>query len=224
MRSGCLKVQTLLNALTEAASQKDQNILPIAIEAMRARATVGEVSDALEKVFTRYHAPTMIIHGVYGSLYGEQQKEELDALVKKVDDFTKKEGRKPCLMVAKVGQDGHDRGAKIIATAFSDFGFDVDIGPLFQTPEEAALEAIEKNVHVLGLSSQAAGHRILVPQLMAALKEKGGQDIIVICGGIIPLQDHDTLYAQGVSAIFGPGTPLVKAAHKVMGLLEKRKI
>lgn len=214
------KVQTLLNALTEAASQKDQNILPIAIEAMRARATVGEVSDALEKVFTRYHAPTMTIHGVYGTLYGATQKKELDALVKKVDDFMKKEGRKPCLMVAKVGQDGHDRGAKIIATAFSDFGFDVDIGPLFQTPEEAALEAIEKKVHVLGLSSQAAGHRVLVPQLMAALKEKGGQDIIVICGGIIPPQDHEDLYTQGVSAIFGPGTPLVKAAQKVMELLE----
>lgn len=214
------KVQTLLEALTLAASEKDKNVMPLAIEAMRARATVGEVSDALEKVFTRYNAPTLTIHGVYASLYGETKKEELDNLRTRVKEFGKRIGDTPRLMVAKMGQDGHDRGAKVIATAFADLGFDVDIGSLFQTPEEAAQEAIEKKVHVLGLSSQAAGHRVLVPQLMAALKSGGAKNIIVICGGVIPPQDYEPLYAQGVSAIFGTGTPIFIAANTVMDLLE----
>ncbi|MBY0501559.1 MAG: methylmalonyl-CoA mutase [Alphaproteobacteria bacterium] len=217
------KVQALLEALTRAASKKGNNVMPLAIEAMRARVTVGEVSDALEKIFTRYHAPTHTIHGVYGSLYGETNKNELENLRTRVKEFGKKIGDTPRLMVAKMGQDGHDRGAKIIATAFADLGFDVDIGSLFQTPEEAAQEAIEKKVHVLGISSQAAGHHILVPQLMAALKSKEGKDIIVICGGVIPPQDYETLYAQGVSAIFGTGTPIFVAANTIMDLLEGKK-
>lgn len=217
------KVRGLLESLTKAASQKDANVMPLAIEAMRARATVGEVSAALEKVFTRYEAPIHAIHGIYGALYGEEKGNEIASLRKRVDAFAQKEGRKPRLMVAKLGQDGHDRGAHVIATAFSDIGFDVDIGPLFQTPEEAAKEAIEHHAHVLGLSSQAAGHRVLVPQVMAALKKAGAKDILVICGGVIPPQDHKTLYDQGVAAIFGPGTPLLKAVEIVLGLLEKKR-
>ncbi len=217
------KVRGLLEALTQAASEKDTNVMPLAIEAMRARATVGEVSEALEKVFTRYEAPIRAIHGVYGDLYGHEKGREVDALRKRVEAFALKEGRKPRLMIAKVGQDGHDRGAKVIATAFEDLGFEVDIGPLFQTPEEAAFQAIAHHVHVLGLSSQAAGHRVLVPQVMAALKKAGAKDILVICGGVIPPQDHKTLYDQGVAAIFGPGTPLLVAAKYVLELLEKRQ-
>jgi len=213
------KVNNLLDALTKAASQKNTNVLPLAIEAMRARATVGEVSEALEKVFTRYEAPTHIIHGVYGEKMGKG----LEAFRKRLEAFAKKEGRKPRLMIAKVGQDGHDRGAKVIATAFADLGFDVHVGPLFQTPEEAVKEAIENKVHVLGLSSQAAGHRVLVPQVMAALKAADAKDMLVICGGVIPSQDYKKLYAQGVSAIFGPGTPILEAAETVLGLLERKK-
>lgn len=215
------KVQACLRALTHAAEQQN-NVLPFAIEAMRERATVGEVSDALEKVFTRYEAPTHLIHGLYGSLYAAIKGKEIKEIQKRVEKFTQQEGHKPHLMVAKVGQDGHDRGAKIIATAFGDLGFDVDIGPLFQTPSEAAKQAAEHKVHVLGLSTQAGGHHVLIPQLMAALKEEKAEEIIVICGGVIPPQDYEWLYAQGVSAIFGPGTPLLKAVETVLHLLEKK--
>lgn len=213
------KVQDLLHALTVAAAQRDKNIMPLAIEAMRARATVGEVSDALEKVFTRYEAPTQGVHGVYGTLYDSEKHKEVESIRQRVEDFTKRVGSKPRLMIAKLGQDGHDRGAKVIATAFEDLGFEVDMGPLFQTPEEAVQEAVERHVHVLGLSSQAAGHRILVPQVMDALKRIGGQNILVICGGVIPPQDHQSLYDQGVAAIFGPGTSLVEAVKEVLDLL-----
>lgn len=218
------KVQACLEALTHAAAQKNENILPFAIEAMRARATVGEVSDALEKVFTRYEASTHMIHGVYGPLYGATKATEIKDIQKRVEKFTQKEGRKPRLMVAKVGQDGHDRGAKIIGTAFADLGFDVEMGPLFQTPFEAAKQAAQDQVHVLGLSTQAGGHHVLIPQLMAALKAEKAENIIIICGGVIPPQDYEWLYAQGVSAIFGPGTPLLKAAETVLGLLEGREL
>jgi methylmalonyl-CoA mutase len=206
--------------LTHAASQKNVNVLPFAIEAMRARATVGEVSDALEKVFTRYEAEIHMIHDVYGTLYSEKKGSEIEAIRQRVDTFSQKQGRKPRLMIAKVGQDGHDRGAKIIGTAFGDLGFDVDMGPLFQTPLEAAQKAARDEVHVLGLSSQAGGYRVLIPELMAALKAESAGNIIVICGGVIPHQDYDWLYAQGVAAIFGPGTPLLEAATKVLELLE----
>ncbi len=215
------KVQELLEALTKAAAQKDVNVMPLAIEAMRARATVGEVSDALETVFTRYTAPTHMIQGVYGSLYGASKGEEIEAIRKRVDAFASAHGRRPRIMVAKLGQDGHDRGSKVIATAFADLGFDVDIGPLFQTPEEVAKQAIENDVHILGLSTQAGGHRVLVPQTIAALKAEGADDIRVICGGVIPVQDYPVLYSEGVSAIFGPGTSILAAADKVLGLLEK---
>lgn len=216
------KVRVCLDALTCAASQENVNVLPFAIEAMRARATVGEVSDALEKVFTRFEATIHMIHGVYGNFYGATKGIEISKIQKRVEKFVRKEGCKPGLMIAKVGQDGHDRGAKIIGAAFSDLGFDVDMGPLFQTPLEAVQQAIERKVHVLGLSTQAGGHRVLIPQVIAALKTKKVDNIIVICGGVIPPQDYDWLYAQGVSAIFGPGTPILKAAEFVLKLLEER--
>jgi methylmalonyl-CoA mutase len=214
------RVDQILEQLTHAA-KVDTNVMPLAIEAMRARATVGEVSGALEKVFTRYEAPTRTVHGVYGALYEAGRAEEVAAFHKRMEAFEKKVGQKPHMMVAKLGQDGHDRGAKIIASAFEDLGFQVDVGPLFQTPEEAAKAAVQKKVHVLGLSSQAAGHHVLVPQVLEALREAGGQDILVVCGGIIPSQDYEDLYAQGVAAIFGPGTPLLKAAENILTLLEK---
>lgn len=218
------KVEACLEALTHAAAQKNENILPFAIEAMRARATVGEVSDALEKVFTRYEASPHMIHGVYGPLYGATNATEIKNIQERVEKFTQKEGRKPRLMVAKVGQDGHDRGAKIIGTAFADLGFDVEMGPLFQTPFEAARQAAQDQVHVLGLSTQAGGHHVLIPQLMTALKAEKAENIIIICGGVIPSQDYEWLYAQGVSAIFGPGTPLLQAAETVLGLLERGEL
>jgi methylmalonyl-CoA mutase len=213
-------VEQLLEQLTQVA-KAGTNIMPLAIEAMRARATVGEVSSALEKVFTRYEAPTRTIHGVYGALYEAERPEEVAAFYKRMEAFEKRIGQKPHMMVAKLGQDGHERGAKIIASAFADLGFQVDVGPLFQTPEEAAKAAVQKKVHVLGLSSQAAGHHVLVPQVLKALRETGGKDILVVCGGVIPSQDYEGLYAQGVAAIFGPGTPLLKAAETILTLLEK---
>ncbi|MBA3813602.1 MAG: methylmalonyl-CoA mutase [Alphaproteobacteria bacterium] len=214
------KVQACLEALTGAASQKNVNVMPFAIDAMRERATLGEVSDAMEKVFTRYEAEIHMINHVYGTLYGETRGAEIEAIRKRIDKFRRKEGRVPRLMIAKVGQDGHDRGAKIIGTAFEDLGFDVDMGPLFQTPLEAAKKAVKDEVHVLGLSTQAGGHRVLIPELMMALKAEGAEKMIVICGGVIPPQDYEWLYGQGVSAIFGPGTPLIEAAKSVLSLLE----
>lgn len=216
------KVEQILEKLTQAA-EAGTNVMPLAIEAMRARATVGEVSSALEKAFTRYEAPTRTIHGVYGALYEAERPEEVAAFHKRMEAFEKRIGKKPHMMVAKLGQDGHERGAKIIASAFADLGFQVDVGPLFQTPEEAAKAAVQKKVHVLGLSSQAAGHHVLVPQVFKALVAAGGQDILVVCGGVIPPQDYEELYAQGVAAIFGPGTPLLKAAETILTLLEKSK-
>ncbi|MBX9620886.1 MAG: methylmalonyl-CoA mutase [Alphaproteobacteria bacterium] len=216
------KIEQILQKLTQAA-KVDTNVMHLAIEAMRARATVGEVSNALEKVFTRYEAPTRTIHGVYGALYEAERPEEVAAFHKRMEAFEKRVGQKPHIMVTKLGQDGHERGAKIIASAFADLGFQVDVGPLFQTPEEAAKAAVQKKIHVLGLSSQAAGHHVLVPQVLKALIAAGGQDILVVCGGVIPLQDYEGLYAQGVVAIFGPGTPLLKAAETILTLLEKSK-
>ncbi len=210
-----------LLALTEAAERKTGNLLALAVDAARARATVGEISDALEKVYGRHRAVTQSVTGVYGAVY--EDDDEFTSLRQRVVEFEKAEGRRPRMLICKLGQDGHDRGAKVIATAFADIGFDVDIGPLFQTPDEAVREAIENDVHVIGISSQAAGHKTLVPQVIDGLKKEGAGDIIVICGGVIPPQDHDALLKGGVSAVFAPGTNILEAAEKVLGIIEKRR-
>jgi methylmalonyl-CoA mutase len=208
-----------LDRLTDGA-RGDGNLLALSIEAARARATVGEISDALESVFSRHRAVVRTIAGVYGSAYdGDAGYEKIRH---EVEEFASNEGRRPRLLVVKMGQDGHDRGAKVIATAFADLGFDVDVGPLFQTPEEAARDAIENDVHVIGVSSQAAGHKTLVPELVAQLRALGGDDIIVVCGGVIPAQDYDYLRASGASAIFGPGTNIPEAASEVLALVRRR--
>jgi len=210
-----------LEALTQAAASGEGNLLALAIEAARARATVGEISDALEKVFTRHRATTRSISGVYGAAYaGDTGFARIQGEVRA---FAEEEGRRPRLLVVKLGQDGHDRGAKIIASAFADIGFDVDIGPLFQTPEEAARQAIENDVHVIGVSSQAAGHKTLVPKLIEALKAAKAEDILVICGGVIPPQDYDFLTGAGVAAIYGPGTNIPLAASEILGLIRRRR-
>ena len=203
-----------LARLTEAAKDGTGNLLAIAIDAARERATVGEISDALEDVYGRYRAMTRSISGVYGAAY--ENDDEFQAIWNDVASFAKQEGRRPRMLVCKLGQDGHDRGAKVIATGFADLGFDVDVGPLFQTPDEAVREAIENDVHVIGISSQAAGHKTLVPQVIAGLEAEGAAEIIVICGGVIPPQDYDMLYDAGVSAIYGPGTNIVNAAREVL--------
>jgi methylmalonyl-CoA mutase len=210
-----------LAALTRAARDESGNLLELAIDAARARATVGEISDALEEVYGRYRAMTHSISGVYGAAYGDD--EEFAATQELVEAFAQTEGRRPRMLVSKLGQDGHDRGARVIATGFADLGFDVDIGPLFQTPEEAVREAIENDVHVIGISSQAAGHRTLVPQVIEGLKKEGASDIIVICGGVIPPQDHDGLLEQGVAAIYGPGTNILLAAREVLEKIRARQ-
>jgi methylmalonyl-CoA mutase len=212
---------TTLDALTRAAQEETGNLLALAVEAARARATVGEISDALEKVFSRYRALTHSIAGVYGSAY--EGDGDFAAMQQEVEKFAQAEGRRPRMLVCKLGQDGHDRGAKVIATAFADIGFDVDIGPLFQTPEEAVREAIENDVHVIGISSQAAGHKTLVPQVIEGLKQAGAEDIIVICGGVIPPQDYDEMLGFGVSAVYGPGTNILVAAREVLGIIQERR-
>jgi methylmalonyl-CoA mutase len=210
-----------LQALTAAADNEAENLLALAIDAARARATVGEISDALEKAYGRHRAVIHSISGVYGSAY--EGDEGFANIKREVDAFARSEGRRPRLLVVKLGQDGHDRGAKVIATAFADIGFDVDIGPLFQTPEEAARHAIENDVHAVGVSSQAAGHKTLVPQLIEALRQQGAGDILVVCGGVIPPQDYDLLIDAGVAAVFGPGTNIPVAAGEVLGLIRERK-
>ncbi|WP_342238306.1 methylmalonyl-CoA mutase [Inquilinus sp. OTU3971] len=210
-----------LSVLTEAARSGDGNLLDLAVKATRARATVGEISDALEQVFTRHRAVTRSVSGVYGGAFAGD--EGYARIQQEVARFAEAEGRRPRMLVVKMGQDGHDRGAKVIATAFADIGFDVDIGPLFQTPEEAARQAIENDVHVVGVSSQAAGHLTLVPQLMAALKAEGAGDILVVCGGVIPPQDYETLLAAGVSAVYGPGTNIPQAAGEILALIGKAR-
>ncbi|GGF07292.1 methylmalonyl-CoA mutase [Aliidongia dinghuensis] len=215
-------VEQALGALTEAARTGTGNLLALTVEAMKVRATVGEVSDALEKVFTRHSAEIRSIAGVYASVYeGDQGFERIRH---EVDAFAEEEGRRPRMMVVKLGQDGHDRGAKVIATAFADIGFDVDVGPLFQTPEEAARQAIENDVHVIGISSQAAGHKTLVPALIKALKDQGSSDILVVCGGVIPPQDYPALKAAGVVAVYGPGTNIPKAAAEILGLIREQRL
>ena len=214
------KVQACLNAITHAVETKTGNLLALAVEAAKARATLGEISDACEKIVGRYKAVIRMNTGVYSSEV--KNDSEFETAKKMVAEFAKKEGRQPRIMVAKLGQDGHDRGAKVVATGYADCGFDVDMGPLFQTPEEAAKQAVENDVHVVGVSSLAAGHKTLVPQIIAELKKLGREDIVVIVGGVIPAQDYDELYRDGAMAIFGPGTPIATAAIKIMEILNQR--
>jgi methylmalonyl-CoA mutase len=214
------KTDAALGALRDAAKDGSGNLLALAVEATRARATVGEISDALEEVFSRHRANNRAISGVYGGSF--QGDAAFAGIQREIHDFAAAEGRRPRLLVVKMGQDGHDRGAKVIATAFADLGFDVDVGPLFQTPAEAARQAVENDVHVVGVSSQAAGHKTLVPQLIAELKAQGAGDILVVVGGVIPAQDYDFLTTAGVAAIFGPGTNIPDAASQVLALLRKR--
>ena len=202
----------------ESVAKNGGNLLEAAIDAAKARATVGEISEAMENVFGRHQAVSQSISGVYRKEY-EGEDEFMD-VEKKVEQFLKTNGRRPRILVAKLGQDGHDRGAKVIATAFADLGFDVDIGPLFQTPEEAAKQAIENDVHILGVSTQAAAHKTLVPMLIDCLKQENADNILVVCGGIIPDNDIPELESMGVGAVFGPGTNISKAALKVLDLIQ----
>ncbi|GAA0294409.1 methylmalonyl-CoA mutase [Rhodovulum strictum] len=210
-----------LAALEQAAQSGQGNLLRLAVEAARARASVGEISMAMEKAFGRHRAEVRTLSGVYGAAY--EGDEGFAAIQKAVEDFAEVEGRRPRMLVVKMGQDGHDRGAKVIATAFADIGFDVDVGTLFQTPEEAAQDAIDNDVHVIGVSSLAAGHKTLAPKLIEALKAQGAEDIIVICGGVIPQQDYDFLKAAGVKAIFGPGTNIPAAASDILRLIREAR-
>ena len=216
------QVQRTLAALTDAARTGEGNLLALSVDAMQARATLGEVSDALEQVWGRHAAEIKTLSGVYAAGYAGD--ENFDALKRDIDAFAEQEGRRPRMLVVKMGQDGHDRGAKVIATGFADLGFDVDVGPLFQTPEEAARQAIENDVHVVGVSSQAAGHKTLVPQLVQALRAEGADDILVVVGGVIPQQDYPALREAGASGIFGPGTPILKSAREVLELLSRRPV
>ncbi len=212
-------VTEALAALRESARSGNGNLLAAAVAAARVRATVGEISEAMADVFTRYEAQTMAIEGVYGAEY--ENDATYTALRADVDAFEQEFGRRPRILVAKLGQDGHDRGAKVIATSFADIGFDVDIGPLFATPEEAARQAIDNDVHVVGVSSQAAGHKTLIPQLVEALRHEGASDIMVIAGGVIPPKDYDQLHAAGVSLIFGPGTNIIEAAQTTLSAIRQ---
>jgi len=214
-------VQAALDALTQSAESGQGNLLDLTVKAMRLRATVGEVSDALEKIFGRFRATQQTVSGVYGSVVeGITSWETLKADIEKFKDD---EGRRPRVMIAKLGQDGHDRGAKVVATAFADLGFDIDVGPLFQTPQEAARLAIENDVHAIGVSSLAAGHKTLLPELVKALKDQGADDIIVFAGGVIPAQDYDYLYKAGAKAIFGPGTRIEDSATTVIAEIRKAR-
>ncbi len=213
------KVSACLNELTEAAKSGEGNLLEIAVRCARERASLGEISSALEAAFGRYQATIRSINGVYSS--ESMGDKDFDIAKELADQFSKLEGRRPRIMVAKMGQDGHDRGAKVIATSFADIGFDVDIGPLFQTPAEAAKQAIENDVHILGVSSLAAGHKTLVPKVIEELKKLGREDIMVIAGGVIPQQDYDFLYDAGVFGVYGPGTKISKAAQEILQLLIK---
>ena len=213
-------VNAALNAITEASQSGKGNLLDLAVDAARKRATLGEISYAMEKVFGRHQAVIRTISGVYSSL--NQENDKFQSIIKRVEEFAKKEGRRPRMLVAKMGQDGHDRGAKVISTSFADMGFDIDVAPLFQTPAEVAKQSIENDVHIIGVSSQAAGHKTLIPELVEILKKENASDILIIAGGVIPPQDYDFLYQHGVAAIFGPGTVIPDAAAKILDILEKK--
>ncbi|MEO0795861.1 MAG: methylmalonyl-CoA mutase [Verrucomicrobiota bacterium] len=209
--------RSALEAITKCSESGEGNLLELAVEAARQRATLGEISDAMESVFGRYNAKIRSISGVYAKEFGENMN--ISSVSMLVEQFEKEEGRRPRIMIAKMGQDGHDRGAKVVATAYADLGFDVDIGPLFQTPEEAARQAVENDVHIVAMSSLAAGHKTLLPQLVKALTDLGRDDIMVVCGGVIPAQDYEFLLENGASAIFGPGTVIPESARKILELL-----
>jgi methylmalonyl-CoA mutase len=219
------KVEVALDALTRSAETGEGNLLDLSVNAARARATVGEISEALEKVFGRHQADIRSIQGVYSGemeQMGAERSPGLEKLREAVECFARHEGRRPRLLIAKMGQDGHDRGQKVVATAFADFGFDVDVGPLFQTPEESARQAVENDVHIVAVSSLAAGHLTLVPQLRDALKALGREDILIVVGGVVPPQDYDDLFAAGASAVFGPGTVITEAAMQLLRELSAR--
>jgi methylmalonyl-CoA mutase len=213
------KVKTALQALTACAESGQGNLLELSIQAMRLRCTVGEVSNALEQVFGRHRADTQKVTGVYAAAY--DSADGWEKLKGEIAAFAEQQGRRPRVMISKLGQDGHDRGAKVVATAFADLGFDVDIGPLFQTPEECARQAIENDVHAVGVSTLAAGHKTLVPAIIAELKKQGADDIIVFVGGVIPKQDYEFLYEAGVKGIYGPGTPIPASAKDVLEQIRK---
>jgi len=216
-------VTAALDALTKCAETGDGNLLALSVEATQLRATLGEISDALEKVVGRHQADIRTISGVYSAEYGKDDEiDTVERIAAIIRAFEKHEGRRPRILVAKMGQDGHDRGAKVVATAFADLGFDVDVGPLFQTPEETARQAVENDVHIVGMSSLAAGHKTLLPQLVGELKKLGREDILVTCGGVIPAQDYDFLREHGAAAIFGPGTVIPVAAEKLLEELNRR--
>ena len=215
------RVEAALAQLTQLAESGEGNVLEAAVEAARARATVGEISKALEDVWGRHRAEVRSVSGVYAGVYAGD--EEFESVRREVDEFAAEEGRRPRMLAVKLGQDGHDRGLKVIATAFADIGFDVDVGPLFQVPEEAARQAIENDVHVVGVSSQAAGHKTLVPELVEELRRQGAPEIAVVVGGIIPPRDYAFLRDHGASAIFGPGTPIPKAAREVLQVVRGRR-
>ncbi|MFW5883298.1 MAG: methylmalonyl-CoA mutase family protein, partial [Verrucomicrobiota bacterium] len=215
------KVRAALEKITKcAAGEIKGNLLELGVEAAQARASLGEISDAMEKIFGRHQAVIRSISGVYSSEYGKQ--DEITAVRDLTDKFEETEGRRPRIMIAKMGQDGHDRGAKVVATAYADMGFDVDVGPLFQTPAETARQAVENDVHVVAMSSLAAGHKTLLPQLVSELDKLGRSDIIVVAGGVIPAQDYQFLLDNGASAIFGPGTIVTESARRMMALLNEQ--
>ena len=213
------RVRRSLEAITKAMETGEGNVLALAIEATRARASLGEISDAIEHVAGRHKAIIRSISGVYSSEFADE--DTIRKVREMADDFEKVEGRRPRIMIAKMGQDGHDRGAKVISTAFADMGFDVDIGTLFQTPEETAQQAVDNDVHVVGMSSLAAGHKTLLPQLIEELKKLGREDIMVVIGGVIPAQDYEFLRENGAAAIFGPGTIIPVAAEKILKELRR---
>ena len=210
-----------LDAITTASKNNTGNLLALCVEAASLRASIGEISDAMEEVFGRHKAEIKLVSGAYASVC--EQDQEFTEIKKLIADFADQEGRRPRILIAKMGQDGHDRGAKVVASAYADIGFDVDVGPLFQTPEEAAKMAVENDVHVVGVSSLAAGHKTLVPQLAAELKKLGANDIAVVCGGVIPRQDYDELFASGAARIFGPGTPITKSARETLAAIIEKK-
>lgn len=213
--------QAALDAITKACENDSDNLLEKCVDAARKRASVGEISDAMEKVFGRHKAEIKLVSGAYGSMFEDDN--DFNELKKEISEFEKKEGRRPRILVAKMGQDGHDRGSKVVSSAFADAGFDVDVGPLFQTPEEAAKMAVENDVHAVGVSSLAAGHKTLVPQLAAELKKLDAEDIVIVCGGVIPRKDYDDLYKAGAACVFGPGTPIITSARQTLDAIKKNR-